>query len=294
MKKRSLKNTPPDWDPNNPYHYHNNKGEKVVITPEDWKANVGKPYFKEIEAAVIAEQAAHPGPEYENNPNFVRNLRSVYKNNMSNNYQNYRYFASALPEGYNFTDEGLIVDPQGNYYVQSGFRQSPGFTYNSDSPLQFTINESKPIEKTITFYPINMNKRLKDSLPIDRIRDINQEKELAKDITYNIDASILGHGFQGDEYETYPTPKGVKEVNGRLVSSDKTILENLINNAIKNRPDYNNWKIKTNETQKVIPVNPTVREDGQFTHIDFSTGRPIIKQKRTLKRNGGIVYLKPF
>jgi hypothetical protein len=31
----------PDWDPNNPYHYHTANGEKVVITPEDWEKHKG-------------------------------------------------------------------------------------------------------------------------------------------------------------------------------------------------------------------------------------------------------------
>ena len=36
----------PDHDPKNPYHYHDAEGNKVVISPEDWEANVGKPYFR--------------------------------------------------------------------------------------------------------------------------------------------------------------------------------------------------------------------------------------------------------
>src|SRR5574344_870436 len=62
----------PEHDPNNSYHYHNAREKKIVITPEDWEANVGKPYFKEIEQAVLAEQAAYLEPEYEVNPSFVR------------------------------------------------------------------------------------------------------------------------------------------------------------------------------------------------------------------------------
>src|SRR5574344_1696374 len=165
----------PDHDPNNPYHYHSAQGEKIVITPEDWEANVGKPYFKETEQAVLAEQAAYPEPEYEVNPNFVRGLRGTYSFNMGYGYQNYRNFGSSLPQGYSFTDEGLIVDPQGNYYVQSGYRQSPRFTYNTDKPLKFIIRKGTPIEKNLTFYPINIEKKLKEPLPIDRVMNVNEE-----------------------------------------------------------------------------------------------------------------------
>lgn len=172
-------NKSPDNDPDNPYHYHNAKGEKIVITSEDWKANVSKPYFKEIEDAVRAEQAAYPAPEYEVNPDFIRDLRSTYRSNMGNGYQNYRNFSSSLPQGYTFTSEGMIVDPQGNYYVQSGYRQSPRFTYSTDNPLRFTINKGKPIEKNLTFYPVNMDKRVKAPLPVNRTLNINQEKERA-------------------------------------------------------------------------------------------------------------------
>lgn len=171
----------PDHDPNNPYHYHNAQGEKIVITPEEWEANVGKPYFREIEDAVRAEQAAHPEPEYEVNPNFVRDLRSTYAGNMGNGYQNYRNFSSSLPQGYSFTDEGMIVDPQGNYYVQSGYRQTPRFTYSIDNPLQFTIHKDRPIERNLTFYSVNMDKRVKAPLPVDKVMNVREEYENAID-----------------------------------------------------------------------------------------------------------------
>ena len=48
-------NMSPDWDPDNPYHYHTANGEKVVVTPEDWEKHKGQPYFKQVEDAVLAE-----------------------------------------------------------------------------------------------------------------------------------------------------------------------------------------------------------------------------------------------
>lgn len=176
--RRSLKQGGklPDHDPNNPYHYHDSNGNKIVITPEEWEANVGKPYFKEIEDAVRAEQAAHPGPEYEVNPDFVRDLRSTYRSNMGNGYQNYRNFSSYLPQGYTFSSEGMIVDQQGNYYVQSGYIQTPRFTYSTDNPLNVNLSS---INKNLKFYPINMDKRIKAPLPVDKVMNVSDAREKA-------------------------------------------------------------------------------------------------------------------
>jgi hypothetical protein len=98
----------PDWDPSNPYHYHTANGEKVVVTPEDWEKHKGQPYFQQVEDAILAEQAAYPGPEYIINPQFSEDLRNIYKGNMGPKYQNYSSFFGNLPQGYSFTPEGLI------------------------------------------------------------------------------------------------------------------------------------------------------------------------------------------
>jgi len=169
-------NKSPDHDPDNPYHYHNAKGEKVVITPEDWEANVGKPYFKEIEDAVKAEQAAYPGPEYEVNPAFVRDLNnSVATARGQNGMLNYVGYKNQLPQGYTINENGIIFDDKGQAYVQESYPQSARFTYNTDSPLQFTFNKGKPIERNVNFYPINMDKRIKAPLHVDRVMNVNNE-----------------------------------------------------------------------------------------------------------------------
>lgn len=170
--------TNPDWDPDNPYHYHNANGEKVVITPEDWERHKGQPYFKQVEDTVLAEQAAHPGPEYIINPQFSEDLRRVYKGNMGPKYQNYSSFSGNLPQGYSFTSEGLVQDNQGNLYVQKGFRQTPRFTYNESNPLTLPVLEGRN-QGNVTFYPVNMEKTIKPSLSVNSIMNVDKEHESA-------------------------------------------------------------------------------------------------------------------
>lgn len=168
----------PDWDPNNPYHYHTANGEKVVITPEDWEKHKGQPYFKQVEDAVLAEQAAHPRPEYIINPKFSEDLRRVYKGNMGPSYQNYSSFSGNLPQGYSFTPEGLVQDNQGNLYVQKGFRQTPRFTYDENNPLIFPVLEGRN-QGNVTFYPVNMEKTVKPALPVNSTMNVNKERDKA-------------------------------------------------------------------------------------------------------------------
>jgi hypothetical protein len=49
-----------------------------VITPEDWEKYKDDPTFKEVRAAVEAEQAEHPEPEYDEVENPV--WRKAYQN----------------------------------------------------------------------------------------------------------------------------------------------------------------------------------------------------------------------
>lgn len=172
----------PDWDPTNPYHYHTPSGEKVVVTPEDWEKYKDDPTFREVRAAVEAEQTAYPKPEYEVDPSWLKTLNEVYASQRylpGNNYYNYKYFANQLPEGYTINENGLVFDSSGNAYVQGQFNGGKNFTYDRSKPITFTFNQGKPIERNVNFYPVNMNKRVKPPLPVDKIIDVGNEKAIA-------------------------------------------------------------------------------------------------------------------
>lgn len=174
----------PDHDPDNPYHYHNTRGEKIVITPKDWEANVGKPYFKEIEDAVRAEQAAHPVPEYDEveNPAFTQaynNLRNKAAGNngsLAINWWNGKSYGYApLPEGYSRDKYGIVTDSQGNYYTPLPNRNNSSFStpykdIHGGIVEQYYGKVTMP-DKTIS--------TLKLPLPVDRIMNINNERENA-------------------------------------------------------------------------------------------------------------------
>lgn len=199
----------PDWDPDNPYHYHTANGEKVVITPEDWEKYKRQPYFKQVENAVLAEQAAYPGPEYIINPQFSEDLRRVYKGNMGTKYQNYSSFSSNLPQGYSFTPEGLVQDNQRNLYVQKGFRQTPRFTYDESKPLLFQVLEGNN-KGNVIFYPVNMDKTVKPSLPVNSTMNVNKERDKA--ITKYIKDNTIHSTKDEVLYEVpyfYPDPDAI-------------------------------------------------------------------------------------
>lgn len=269
----------PDHDPNNPYHYHNAKGEKIVITPEDWEANVGKPYFREIEDAVRAEQAAHPAPEYEVNPSFVRDLRSSYAGNMGYGYQNYKNFQHNLPQGYSFTPEGVIIGPDGTAYVQSGYRQTPRFTYSTDNPLQFTIHQGKPIERNLTFYPVNMDRRVKPTLPIDITRNIKKEKEnLANSTklfyTGNNFSEPLHYFFPENTYMNFD--KKANNWKGVYLTEEEynKAVEEAAKNVRKHGKEYN-W----NDTEDVLK---TVLSDYNTGGKWLNANEKYIEEKESL------------
>ena len=168
----------PDHDPNNPYHYHTPEGEKVVITPEEWEANKGKPYFKEIEDAVNAEREAHPGPEYEIDQNYVNRLNRDYGSGIgsTNGAYNFRGYASQLPEGYTISDQGVIYDNEGNAYVQDWFTHRD-YPYDVDDPITFTFNKGKGSERNEEFYPVKLKTTIKKPLPVDRTLPVEETKE---------------------------------------------------------------------------------------------------------------------
>jgi muconolactone delta-isomerase len=225
-------NKSPDYDPDNPYNYTDSEGNKVVVSPKDFERYKDDPSFREIKAAIEENQLKYPGPEYEINPNFVRDLRSTYAGNMGYCYQNYRNFGDSLPEGYSFTPEGVIVGPDGTAYVQSGYKQTPRFTYSTDNPLQFTIHKGKPIERNLTFYPVNMDKRIKKPLPVNRVMDVGEEREKA--VSNYLDnqgdlvrVPIVAGNYLGNNLRAYPNKEFAKEAIKRAFVINYTPVERL-------------------------------------------------------------------
>ena len=99
----------PDHDPNNPYHYHDSWGNKVVITPEDWEKYKNDPIFREVRAAVEAEQAAYPEPEYDEVPNPA--WRKAYQNLVNGiNLRGRDNYLQPLPQGYTRDEKGVAID----------------------------------------------------------------------------------------------------------------------------------------------------------------------------------------
>ena len=186
-----------DYDPTNPYHFHTEQGEKVVIEPEQYEKHKDEPYFANIRKQVEEHQAAYPGPEYEINPSFVESLKSTYGNHgnvmrgPTDSYQ-VNYINSQLPKGYHITSEGPIIGPDGTPYVQQGFKDSPKFKVDKNgTPISYSINKGKPVERTYTYYPVITEKALKQSLSVDRTYDVDKAyKKAYKDYMVNNSGTI--------------------------------------------------------------------------------------------------------
>lgn len=303
MKRRSLKNMPPDHDPNNPYHYHDAEGNKVVISPKDWEANVGKPYFREIEAAVKAEQAAYPSPEYEVNPTFMRDLNSsVATVRGKNGMINYVGYKNQLPQGYTINENGIIFDDKGQAYVQESYPQSNRFTYNTDHPLQFTFNQGKPIERNVNFYPVDMDMRVKEPLPIDRVMNVKEEYENAiSNIPTKFKMPWLGR-FAKYLPEGYT--QSYIDAPSYITKEQYDYLMDYIQEDYKKHPEYyQNISANNGKSRGLDALLYEMFEgEGKGKWVKpprkEAEKKAVIKighlKKRTLKRNGGIVYLKPF
>lgn len=176
----------PDHDPDNPYHYHDADGKKVAVTPEDWGKYKDDPTFREIRAAIEAEQAAYPQPEYSDEyNNYINNLAAEIENQRgynggTNNSLISESYGKQLPKGYSRTERGLIIGPDGKPLVASKFRNSPKYTADFNNPTLLTFNKGLGTERNINYYPINVNVPIyKQPLPVDRVMDVNDEYEKA-------------------------------------------------------------------------------------------------------------------
>lgn len=169
-----------DWDPTHPYHYHTSKGEKIAVSEEDWNKYKDDPVFKEVKAAIEAERAAYPNPEYEIDKKQLKDFVDSYKQqSVYHGIINYKNFGESLPEGYSFTEEGLIKDKDGNFYGQSRYKDNPRFSLDRTKPFQYKFMPNKPVEQTVTFYPANIEKSIKQPQAVTRYLNVGKKKEEA-------------------------------------------------------------------------------------------------------------------
>jgi len=165
----------------------------------------------------------------------------------------------------------MIVDPQGNYYVQSGYRQSPRFTYSTDNPLQFTINKGKPIERNLTFYPVNMDKRVKAPLPVDKTLDVSKEYENAVNLLIKDNTtSITNKSTPINIYKFQRTNK-YDNINGNPVIFYHADVPSYPISELTNKQNYSLFYTKP-ELYKTVNVPydlNRIRKDNPDLAIDF-------------------------
>ena len=171
----------PDWDPKHPYHYHVN-GQKVVVTPEDWKKFKDDPTFREVRAAVEAEQAAHPEPEYDEIENPA--WRTAYQRigvSLPNYWNGSKYVQSPLPKGYSRDERGVVMDSESNYYApvndMSYSNQSAPFFVNNERSM--VNGNTVPVRYEQVQMPERTIRQLKQPLSVDKVMDVNKEREKA-------------------------------------------------------------------------------------------------------------------
>lgn len=270
-----------DYDPENPYHVHNN-GEKIVITPEQYEKHKDEPYFANIRKQVEEHQAAYPEPEYTETPNpeyqkLYANVRAVSSQRFQDHYfkgMNIKGYAPA-PEPYITNSlDGVVTDKEGNLYrpmtqADAGKGVTPMFTtterdHKDGREFDMSWVRVKTPPKTI--------KTLKQPLPVDRTYDVDKEyKKARKDYLINnsgpryIVYAQTNYGASGDgnpetqstnnakAYAGYYDLQGyphIKEYtyNGStkdgFMKATKTILSKIPNiyKAFKNKEDAEKFK----------------------------------------------------
>lgn len=195
----------PDWDPNNPYHYHVN-GKKVVITPEDWEKYKDDPTFREVRAAVEAEQAAYPEPEYDEieNPSW----RQAYQRLVNGiNLKGRSNYNQPLPQGYTRDEKGVAMDAQGNYYIPVETATNAPYFVNQE---RGTMGHIVPVRYEQQQMPDRTIRQLRQPLPVNRVMNVGEEREKAINDYINngsISKQVTKHypskGYYKDTYYPY-------------------------------------------------------------------------------------------
>ena len=106
-----------DYDPTDHIHVidkETGEEKKQVFNEEQMETMRNDPAYSEVLAAIKAEHEKYPEPEYEtiDNPAYNSFLVSTQQRTIPN-------FKVKLPEGYSYDKDGLIVDKEGNTYIQA-------------------------------------------------------------------------------------------------------------------------------------------------------------------------------
>ena len=171
--------TSPDHDPNNPYHYHVN-GQKVVVTPEDWEKFKDDPTFREVRAAIEAEQAAHPGPEYDEVENPA--WRTAYQRigvTQNTHWNGSKFVLPPLPDGYSRDSRGVAMDANGNYYapVKDMSYWNPNVPFFVNNERSSVNGNTVPVRYEQVQMPEKTIRQLRQPLPVDRVMNIEGLRE---------------------------------------------------------------------------------------------------------------------
>ena len=265
----------PDWDPNNPYHYHVN-GKKVVITPEDWEKYKDDPTFREVRAAVEAEQAAHPGPEYDEIENPAWKIAYQRIGVSSPNYWNgSKYVQSPLPNGYSRDKRGVAIDANGNYYAPV-----KDMSY-SNSNVPFFVNNERssvngntvPVRYEQVQMPARTIRQLRQPLPVDKVMNVQKALNTLNQIkvpAYYYKTVIPENGvfsyrfnkeWENDVYELDPTVRRGKDRNRN------DFLVGIKNTLKSDQTDTLSYKLRDPRTgqyiYKSIPIKASnIRNTG--------------------------------
>lgn len=263
----------PDYDPEHPYHYHNeDTNEKVVIEPETYEQWKDNPQFATIRAAVEAEQAAHPNPEYEVNPEYTEVLQKIYNTNV----QPYPYWRmDALPEGWT-TTRGIVFDNNGQPYLPSQYLTSDNIQHFE--PIGDSA--SLPFSETYgvynrDYYPVRIPERYieKQPLPIDLQIDNNNVQQYVIPVESNTNESEeypLGQLLMATTTRQTPSISSNSNNNAANVNINTNSSSNITNTHTSNK-SYSTTNNTNNNTTNSNTTNANINTNNSTNTSNTNT-----------------------
>ena len=250
-------------------------GKKVVITPEDWEKYKDDPTFREVRAAVEAEQAAHPGPEYDEIENPA--WRTAYQRiglSLPNYWNGKEYVQSPLPNGYSRDNRGVAKDANGNYYapvkdISYSNHNAPFFVNNERSMMN---GNTVPVRYEQVQMPEKTIRQLRQPLPVDRTLDIEtlREKTIDEYRNKNTDNSYIFSFYDNrggnDNDDTHIKDESVGLYNpithfyfplnyrmrGDLSDSEYTRTLSNYSNTLRSLPQTKNAIVNKEQALKIL------------------------------------------